>query len=305
MSLSNHHPVVCFGEVLWDVLPGGKMAGGAPVNVAYHLQKLGKSPAVISRIGSDTMGEELLAVFSKAHIDTSYFQWDKEFPTGKVFAEVRENNEMHYDIAKPAAWDYIRWGAGFAQLVRNAGYFVFGSLITRNKQSKNTLFKCLEAANTKVLDINMRQPFYNKKTVEELLLKADILKLNLAELELITGWFNTYSSDKDRIQLLKDRFSLNTIIVTKGGDGATLNIGDEFYNHPGYRVQVADTVGSGDSFLAAIISKFIERAPPEEALAFACALGALVTSKHGGCPAYQPADIHNISSPINSLSFSH
>lgn len=288
------HPVVCFGETLWDILPGAKLPGGAPMNVAYHLNKLGKNPAVISRIGCDELGKELLDALTSKNINTDFIQNDKVNCTGKVYAELKENNEVHYDIVKPVAWDYIQWKNEFLSLIENATYFVFGSLATRNKQSKNTLFKCLEAAQTKVLDINLRPPHFNKKTVEELLTKADVLKLNLAELQLITGWFNDYESDEERITLLKEKFRLNIIIVTKGGDGAILNIGSEFYHHPGYIVEVADTVGSGDAFLAATISKLIDRAPPEETLDFASRLGAYIASCKGACPQYAAGIIDQI-----------
>jgi len=287
-----HHPVVCFGETLWDILPGAKLPGGAPMNVAYHLNKLGKNPAVISRIGCDELGKELIQIVESRNINTQFLQFDKKNATGKVYAELRENNEVHYEIVKPVAWDFIQWQDDFFQLVEQATYFVFGSLVTRNKTSATTLFKCLEAAQKKVLDINLRPPHFNKKIVEALLIKADILKLNLAELHLITGWFNDYESDEDRISLLKEKFGLETVIVTKGGDGAILNIGAQCYHHPGYVVQVADTVGSGDAFLAGTISKLIDRAPPEEILDFASKLGAFIASRNGACPHYAAGRIN-------------
>ncbi len=284
-------PVVCFGETLWDLLPDACLPGGAPLNVAYHLTRLGKNPAIISRTGVDDLGAQLLQVFQSKKIDTSYIQLDRLHPTGKVFATIKEDNEVQYEIVKPVAWDYIQWDAAWEPLIGSADYFVFGSLVTRNKVSRNTLFKCLEIAGTKVLDINMRPPHYNKKIVTELLQKATILKLNQAELHLITGWFNDYDSDEDRIKLLKEKFDLPTVIVTKGGEGAILNVGDHFYHHDGYRVTVADTVGSGDSFLAAIISQFLDGEAPADALSYACALGALIASSSGGCPDYSPDDI--------------
>jgi fructokinase len=149
----SHHPVVCFGETLWDILPGVKLPGGAPMNVAYHLNKLGKNPAVISRIGCDELGRELMQVWEARNVNTQFFQRDKKNATGKVYAELRENNEVHYDIVKPVAWDYIQWQDEYFQLIQQASYFVFGSLATRNRQSKTTLFKCLEAAQTKVLEL--------------------------------------------------------------------------------------------------------------------------------------------------------
>ncbi len=293
-QIEYRHQVVCFGEVLWDIMPEAKLPGGAPMNVAYHLTRLGKNPVVISRVGNDEPGKELSEAFAQMGINTSFFQKDRLWPTGTVYAHTGEHNEMTYDIVTPVAWDFIRWRQRYTPLVQNAEYFVFGSLSTRNRHSKNTLFKCLDAAQTRVLDINLRPPFYSKRTVEELLQKADVLKLNLAELELISGWFKHYEKDEDKLALLKDEFGLKTVIVTKGGDGALLHTGDAFYYHAGYKVKVADTIGSGDSFLAAILSKFMERAPPEEALEFACALGALTASRHGGCPVYTMADIQAV-----------
>jgi len=285
-------PVVCFGETLWDFLPQGKLPGGAPVNVAYHLKKLGKNPAVISRIGNDDLGKELKQVFETKHIDTTFFQIDNQHSTGKVFAEIKENNEVAYKIAAPVAWDFIEFNEEVKKVVSEADYFVFGSLITRNEVSRKTLFRCLEIAKTKVVDINFRPPHFNREIVEALLKQADILKLNLAELHLITGWFkDNYERDEERVRLLQQKFSIKTIIVTKGGDGAILFMDELFFYHPGYSVTVADTVGSGDSFLAAIISKLIDGASPENALNFASALGAFVASCPGACPDYEMEEV--------------
>jgi fructokinase len=289
-----YHPVVCFGETLWDIFPHARLPGGAPMNVAYHLNKLGKNPAIISRVGTDELGKELVHVFERKNIDTRYFQFDKEHPTGKVFAEIRGNNEVHYDIVKCSAWDFIQWESDFTPLIQQAEYFVFGSLVTRNKQSRNTLFKCIEVARTKVVDINLRPPHFNKRVVEQLLKTADILKLNLTELHFITGWFSDYNSDEDMIKLLKEKFDIKTVIVTKGSEGAVLNIDNSFYYHHGYTVTVEDTVGSGDSFLAAIIAKFDDLASPEEALDFASAVGAFIASRPGGCPDYKIQEVYNL-----------
>lgn len=290
----NNFPVVCFGETLWDFLPGGKLPGGAPVNVACHLQKLGNNPAVISRIGTDDLGKELKNVFRLKKIHTDFIQTDNTNPTGKVLARIMDNHEVSYEILQPVAWDFIEWNADLENLVSSADYFVFGSLVTRNSDSKNTLFRCLEFANKKVLDINLRPPHYTRGMVEELLTKADILKLNLAELDLIAGWYKIFANDEDRVQWLKEKFSIDTIIVTKGGDGALLYMNDQFYHHKGYKVDVADTVGSGDAFLAGFISKLIENAQPEEALDFASGLGAFIASRSGACPDYEIKEVYNL-----------
>lgn len=291
-SEKTNYPVVCFGETLWDFLPEGKLPGGAPVNVAYHLKKLGKNPVVITRIGDDELGKELKQVYKSKNIDTKFFQVDKKNPTGKVFAEVKENHEVEYEIVKPVAWDFIEFVPEMEPIISAASYFVFGSLASRDEITRKTLFKNLEFAQTKVLDINLRPPHFSKEILEELLSKADILKLNLSELHLISDWFGgKFASDEERINLVSQKYNIETIIATKGGDGAILFVNKNFYYHPGYHVKVADTIGSGDSFLAAIVSKFIDKASPEEALDFASALGAFVASRSGACPDYKIEEV--------------
>ncbi|MEO6905404.1 MAG: carbohydrate kinase [Ginsengibacter sp.] len=279
-------PVVCFGEILWDFLPQGKLAGGAPVNVAYHLKMLGKNPAIISRIGSDNLGKELIQFLKMKNLETGFIQLDEVNETGKVLVTIKENNEAEYQIVKPVAWDFIECRDELISLVEEGKYFVFGSLINRNKKSANTLFNYLEIAQKKVFDINLRPPYFDKKILKDLLEKTDLLKLNIAELHLLSKWFNEYKNDEDKIKWLQEKFRIETTIVTKGDTGAILYIQDSFYYHDGYAVNVKDTIGSGDSFLAAIISKLIDHATAEEALDFANALGAFVASCAGGCPEY-------------------
>lgn len=291
MERRNNHRVICFGEVLWDILPSGAVPGGAPMNVTYHLQKLGKRPALITRVGRDEKGKALTAIFLEHGVCTDYFQVDDEYETGKVFAQPRENNEMVYDIVQPVAWDFIEWRDAYGDLVSNAEYFVFGSLAARNSESKNTLLRLLEEAKNKVLDINLRAPHYDRRLVEELLGKTDFLKLNLAELELISGWFSDYTGIDDRIKSIADRFGLANIVVTMGSDGAALYMSGNLYDHPGFSVEVKDTVGSGDAFLAGLLSKLMEHALPQDALEFANGLGAFVATKTGACPPYAIADV--------------
>ena len=130
------HPVVCFGEVLWDILPSGAVPGGAPMNVTYHLHKQNKNPALITRIGQDEKGDQLKEIFAQHGVCTDYFQIDQTNETGKVFANPNEHNEVVYDIVKPVAWDFIEWNQGLTDLVSKADYFVFGSLASRNSDSK-------------------------------------------------------------------------------------------------------------------------------------------------------------------------
>jgi fructokinase len=294
MENNNDHKVVCFGEVLWDILPSGAVPGGAPMNVAYHLHKQQKNPALITSIGIDEKGEQLVKIFSDYGICTDFFQVDYEHETGKVFAEPNEHNEVVYEIVKPVAWDYIKWEDDFENLVSNANYFVFGSLASRNNVSKKTLFQLLEYAENKVLDINLRPPHFNRRIVEELLSKADFLKLNLAELELITGWFSKHTSIEDRVRSITDKFKIQNMVVTMGGDGAVLYYNGNEYVQKGYKVDVVDTVGSGDAFLAGLLARLLDNASPVNALEFASGLGAFIAMQKGACPVYNVDEIYNL-----------
>jgi fructokinase len=291
---SSKYPVVCYGEILWDVLPGGALPGGAPMNASYHLKKLGINPALITKVGLDVQGKKLIELMEKNRISTDYFQIDYVLATGMVNATVGENHEVTYDIVKPVAWDNIGWEDSFESLVSGAGYFVFGSLSTRTHKSRQTLYRLREMAICKVVDINLRAPHFTRKIIEELLAKADLLKLNEEELEFLTGWFNPYNNETDRIHVIQDRFKIPNIVVTKGSKGAVFYTEGKFYSQPGFHVRVQDTIGSGDAFLAALIVKLIQGRKPPEALEFASALGALVASYKGPCPEYDPTEINTL-----------
>ena len=294
MENNHDHKVVCFGEVLWDILPSGAVPGGAPMNVAYHLHKQQKNPALITSIGIDEKGKELIKIFSDYGVCTDFFQVDYDHETGKVFAEPNEHNEVVYEIVKPVAWDFIKREDDLNTLVANAEFFVFGSLAARSQVSKKTLLQLLESAKNKVLDINLRAPHFNRRIVEELLSKADFLKLNIAELELITGWFSKFTAVEDRVKSITDKFNIQNIVVTMGADGAILFYNGHEYLHKGYQVKVADTVGSGDAFLAGLIARLLEDASPADALEFASGLGAFIAMKNGACPNYSLSEVENL-----------
>ncbi len=288
------HRVICFGEILWDILPTGTVPGGAPMNVNYHLHKMGKNPALITRIGLDDKGRELVDIFSAKGVCTDYFQLDYGQETGKVYGRLKETNEMVYDIVLPVAWDFIQWEESFPTLLAQADYFVFGSLAARSSVSRETLFSLLELAPCKVLDINLRAPHYHRRLVEELLTKADIVKMNESELELITGWFSPYTTDEERMEKIQDTFSIERMIVTRGEKGALINWNGTFYGQQGINVDVVDTVGSGDSFLAGFLSQIMDGKGPAEALEFACLLGAFIATQKGGCPDYSPEQVNKL-----------
>ena len=276
--------VVTFGEVLWDILPSGTVPGGAPMNVAFHLRQLGQNSTIITRIGNDEMGLSLKKYFSDLGVDTHYFQVDNQYETGKVFAKLLPGNEVNYDIVSPSAWDFILCDEQLIDLVKQSDYFIYGSLASRSAMSKKTLFQLLENASVKILDLNLRKPHYDKQILEELIQTATILKLNESELELITGWFSNYSSIEERVKVIADQFGIDHIVVTLGGDGAYMWMNNQSWWHKGYKVNVEDTIGSGDAFLAGLIHQIIKKAAPNDMLDFACKLGAFVATQKGACP---------------------
>lgn len=283
--------VVCFGEVLWDILPSGAVPGGAPVNVAYHLQKQGVHAPVITRIGTDEEGEKLRTLFNRKGVDTSWFQSDDTYETGKVYARPLSNHDVEYDIIQPVAWDHISWEPGFVQLLNNASFFIYGSLAARSAVSRNTLFTLLEQPCQKVFDINLRSGFYSRELITELLRKADFVKMNLSELEMVTGWHTHLSQTEDRLRFFSEKFGIANAVVTMGKDGAIFISNGYLIKQPGLTVAVDDTVGSGDAFLAGLLSKLIAGAPDKEALEFANSLGAFVATKRGACPEYDTEEI--------------
>lgn len=285
------YQVVCFGEVLWDILPSGRLPGGAPMNVAYHLKKLGANTALITKIGFDDNGKELTNIVSESGITTSYCEVDYNYATGLVYANLSDEHEVVYDIVKPSAWDFIEWKEEYTDLLCQANFFVYGSLSSRNDVSRNTLHQLLEIANIKVLDINLRPPHYHQSHVEYLLQQADILKMNIAELEVITDWFKQFKNTADRIKFLQDMFKIETVIITLGGDGAMVNDKGTEYKHNGFKVTVADTIGSGDSFLAGYLYQLLSGASVEQALTFASGIGAFIATQRGACPKYELTQI--------------
>ncbi len=282
--------LVCFGETLWDVLPTGKQPGGAPFNVAVHLHQLGQPVRLISRVGDDAPGRELVAFLAGRGLRTDYVQQGPPYPTGVVEANVDDRNEVIYQIVQPVAWDYIQFDDAQRQLVADAAMFVFGSLAARTPATRETLYRLLPSARFKVFDVNMRPLHYSRGVVQHLLEHSDLVKMNHHELAEILGWFGK-SADDQALAWLADRFGLQAVCVTLGADGALLWAGGQLHRGAGIAVEVKDTIGSGDAFLAALLTGWLAGQPPPECLRFACATGALVAAHQGATPAISRADV--------------
>ncbi|MFK7906870.1 MAG: carbohydrate kinase [Chitinophagales bacterium] len=276
--------VICFGEVLFDLLPKGKVAGGAPMNVAIQLKNLGISSEIISRVGKDSYGDALVSFLQEKGLDTKTIQRDSVHHTGIVDVDMSDPTNVRYDILQPVAYDFIEIEWGLQALVQQAAIFVHGSLITRNETSKNTLLQLLEVAQTVIFDVNLRLPHYSKEVLQELMQEADIVKMNEKELETIAEWYDAYEDEQGAMQWLKEQFDWEGICVTKGEDGAVFLDDSGFYECAGIEVAVVDTIGSGDAFLAGFLSQKLAGKAPQQCLDFACAMGALVATYSGGTP---------------------
>jgi fructokinase len=285
--------VICFGEVLWDILPTGQQPGGAPFNVAVHLHQLGQPVELISRVGDDELGRELLTFIESKGLSTAHVQQGHTHLTGVVKANVDDANEVVYKIVQPVAWDYIQYEPALAELVAQADVLVYGSLVARQAGSRETLYRLLENAQFRVFDVNLRPPHYTKEITKYLLDKSNLVKMNHHELAEIMEWFGRgpVHDRAEAMQWLAERYQLQAVCVTCGADGAMLWTGGHLYRAPGLPVQVRDTIGSGDAFLAALLKGWLAAEEPEAMLRFACAAGALVATHQGATPTLTATDV--------------
>ncbi len=284
--------VICYGEVLWDVFPTHKKVGGAPLNVALRLQSFGINTYMISRIGNDDNGRELLQYINENELNTNEIQIDDNYKTGIVNISLNKIGSASYKIEYPVAWDKIELTNTNIEIVKSSDAFIFGSLICRDNISKNTLLNLLQYAAYKVFDVNLRPPHYTMDLLISLMNKADFIKCNDEELDELCIHFKFKPNTIEKqILFLSKKTNTNHICVTKGKDGAILYFDNQFFKNKGYPVKVVDTVGSGDSFLATLIGNILRKKDPKEALNFACAVGALVASKEGANPKLLQSEI--------------
>ncbi|WP_395067414.1 carbohydrate kinase [Flavobacterium sp.] len=284
--------IVCFGEVLWDVLPTKKIAGGAPMNVSIRLQSLGIETKMISKIGNDLLGKELLDIIVEKRVSKALIQVDESLSTGEVLVELDQKGSATYDIVYPSAWDKIELTQENSNEVKEADALVFGSLACRDEVSKNTLLELLKVAKYKIFDVNIRPPFYTVPFIKEMMILSDFVKLNEDELlEVAQALGSKSDAIETNILYLSKLTNTNKICVTKGENGAILYIENQLYSHEGFKVKVVDTIGAGDSFLAALLSKVLYCNDYKNALKYACAVGALVASNNGANPELKENDI--------------
>ncbi|WP_281225089.1 carbohydrate kinase family protein [Flavobacterium aquiphilum] len=286
---------VCFGEILFDVFIERKKIGGAPLNVASRLSSLGGDITVISGVGNDADGKILMDYLKNQNINTEAIQVNNGYSTGLVNVILDEKGNASYDIHYPSAWDKIELSAKNISLVKNADFFVYGSLSTRDSVSENTLKQFLSVANYKVFDANLRSPYYDIGKILDLAFEADLLKLNDDELDEIYFYLNAdKKSLEQKIEFIAQKTNAKTVCVTLGAHGAILFFENKFYRNFGFKVNVMDTVGSGDSFLAALIINLLGKNNPQYAIDFSCAVGSIVAQSEGANPTITQLEINEL-----------
>jgi len=280
--------VVGLGEVLWDLLPGGACLGGAPANFAYITTLMGDEGIVASRVGEDSRGLEALRRMEELGLNIDHVQTDRDHPTGTVNVQLDSNGQAQFEIAQPVAWDFLEWTLDWQRLAETADAICFGSLAQRSECSRATICRFLRVASPdtlKVFDVNLRQSFYTREILADSMRQADVVKLNEEELPRIMSLSGfSHKDETSSARKLLREYDLRIVCVTRGGRGSLLVQGAKVNEHPGFKVRVADTVGSGDAFTAGLIHEYLHGASLELMNEVANLVGAWVASEVGAMP---------------------
>jgi len=276
---------VAYGEVLWDVFATEKKIGGAPLNVALRMKTLGCEVAIISCVGNDEDGKAIKSQVSNLGLGTDAIVISEDFPTGLVNVTLNERGSATYEISYPSAWDKIVLNDQAKTTVAAADVLIYGSLVCRDNVSRNALEELLQNEVYKVFDVNLRKPHYSYESLNLLMQSADFIKFNDEELlEIAKAMNSPFESLEENMAFIEEKTKARAMCVTKGKHGALLLWKGEIYENGGYPVKVADTVGAGDSFLAALITSLLNAKDPQDSIDFACAVGALVAEAPGANP---------------------
>lgn len=276
--------IVAIGEILWDIFPDDERIGGAPANFAYYITRLGVGAALVSRVGRDSLGVQALAACRAAGLVIDFIQKDLSHPTGTVRVELDDQGSPKFQIEKDVAWDYLEEKAVLSSLMERAGAVCFGTLAQRQQQSRRVIQQLLARAGAgclKVLDINIRAPFFDRQVIEFSLQAADVLKLNSDELKTVSRLFSLRGKEDQVLRALMEKFSLQVIALTLGSEGSLIMTRDRESRHPGYLVSVADTVGAGDAFAAGLVAGLLKGIDLDEISKVANQLASFVCSRPG------------------------
>jgi fructokinase len=291
MSATKSFRCLGVGEILWDLLPTGKQLGGAPANFAYHAHALGAKALVVSRVGNDALGREILARLRGLGLRTDGISTDPRAPTGTVSVALDARGTPTFTIHENVAWDFIEAGDPVLREAARADAICFGSLAQRSPVSREAIRAVLQAAPTTALcifDINLRQQFWSPEIIKESLDLADVLKLNDDELPVVAKLFDLAGNEATQMRWLAARFGLKAVALTKGANGSSLLVGGELRSHPGEKLVIADTVGSGDAYTAALTMGLLAERAPEAILNHAHRVADYVCTQPGATPPLPP-----------------
>jgi fructokinase len=295
MNNGKNLKAVAYGEVLWDVFANEKKIGGAPLNVALRMKTFGCEVAMISCVGNDQDGRVIKEEIKSLGLKTDTIVTSEDFPTGLVNVTLNERGSASYEISYPSAWDKIVLNEQAEKIVKQADVLIYGSLVCRDAVSRKTLKELLNSVAYKVFDVNLRKPHYSYEILQELMNSADFIKFNDEELlEIATAMESPFTSLEDNMHFIAEKTKVRAMCVTKGKHGALLMWEGELYQNGGYPIKVSDTVGAGDSFLAALITSLLNDKAPQNAIDFACAVGALVAEAPGANPEISTSRIENL-----------
>jgi fructokinase len=280
--------LVGLGEVLWDLLPGGRQAGGAPANFAYHAAALGADARVISRVGDDAAGRDLVRRLARLGVSVECIERDSRAPTGTVSVAVGPDGQARYTIHENVAWDFLAGEAAGRRAAETADAVCFGTLAQRGEVSRRTIRALLGLAPSRALrivDVNLRQHYHSPEIIEESLGLANVLKVNDAELPQLAEMFRLAGDERAQVAGLSRRFRLRLVAYTRGERGSLLLDGEgRWSEEPGRPTRVADTVGAGDSFTAALAVGLLAGWPLDEVNRRASVVAAYVCSQAGATP---------------------
>lgn len=281
------HRIVAIGEVLWDLLPEGKQLGGAPANFTYHCRSLGADACLVTRIGDDDLGHEVLERFRLLGLPNETVQIDDDLPTGTVDVALSADGQPRFTIREHVAWDRITADTHSLAAAAEADAVCFGSLAQRSESSRAAVRALVAAAPPRALrlfDVNLRPPFIDGDVIADSLALANALKLNDQELTELARMFGLSSDVQRSLIQLADRFGLSLIALTRGANGSLLLEGGAWSDHPGHAVAVRDTIGAGDAFSAALVVGSLSGRPLPEINGHANAVAGYVCSQPGGTP---------------------
>lgn len=286
--MPNRHKIVGLGEVLWDMLPSGKQLGGAPSNFAYISTLLGNEGIVASRIGTDALGDELATQLEKVGVRTAAIQRDSAHRTGTVQVEIDGQGQPTFRIAENVAWDFLEWTPQWHKLAAECDAVCFGSLAQRAEVSRSTIRQFLSATRddaVRIFDVNLRQRFHSRDVLAESLKAAELVKLNHEELPQVAEILGfAYDDDLSTARTLIKSQNLKLLCITRGERGSLLLDQRGVDEHAGYRVRIADTIGAGDAFTAALVHEYLRGASLAQMNETANRMGAWVASRVGAMP---------------------